>query len=79
MDLEEVTGNCEIKLDVWRYFMMDFGITGVKSLDPTTKEYQNQQFIKKIFPESIQTHSIYPMHWHKYNSHNPLAADISCA
>jgi len=46
MDLEEVTGNCEIKLDVWRFFMMVFGITGVKSLDPTTKEYRNQQFIK---------------------------------
>lgn len=39
MDLAEVTGNCEIKLDVQRYFMMVFSITGVKSLDPTAKEY----------------------------------------
>jgi hypothetical protein len=38
---------------------MVFGITGVKTLDPTAKEYRNQQFIKKkIFPESLQTRYI---------------------
>jgi len=37
MDLEGMAGNCEIKLDVWRYFMMVFDLTGVKSLDSTAK------------------------------------------
>lgn len=53
MEKEEVNGNCEIKVDVQRYFMMVFGITGVKSLDPTAKEYRNKQFIKQ---KSSQNH-----------------------
>jgi hypothetical protein len=40
MDLDIVTGNCDIKLDVWRYFMIVFGVTGAKSWDLTAKEYR---------------------------------------
>ena len=61
MEMEEVDGNCEIKLDVQRYFMMVFGITGVKTLDPTAKEYRNQQFIKKNLPR-ITSNSLHLTH-----------------